>query len=536
MFRRAFSLFFIFCFLCGLCALSPVRSYAEGYEPLPDLLIFQQQNVQKDLGAQRKECRTYPKTANEQVNEQVRQAVDQLADETFNHLPKHGGEVMTWADTGASVTVTGTKLASFLILSHVIHEREQTYVSFRTMTFDLEGGREITLNNLLAPEAGELIRAAIRDQLRAYFPGSRADERALKQLADGYETAPFTLTPAYLMFHFRADALYSGHNTLMHVWIPYSWLTDWMTGFAREQTDNSRYLLAAPTFDDGPSRGVTANVLFILRKYCAGATFFNNGPQMAKCHDYVQWEHDAGYAVQSHTWSHTVGLRDKNQIFTEKQTLEDLQVSLIGLKPYYMRSPGGVDNEYVRVKIGMPIIRWNASTYDAVSDYSLSRSRGVLTSTLTDTAVILSHNLAQHSGHNCEQLLSILQQRGYLTVTSDELFRIRNVEIKNDTVYTGDETGAAGWERAEAEAMLQREGVLPAPTQATTPEPSGTPAPTEAPKSTEAPASEPTWTPAPTEPPAPEMTLIPVGLPIPDLTETPWSGELRVSTPRPDRE
>ena len=84
--------------------------------------------------------------------------------------------------------------------------------------------------------------------------------------------------------------------------------------------------------------------------------------------------------------------------------------------------------------------------------------------------------------------------------------------------------------------MLQREGVLPAPTQAPSPEPAGTPAPTEAPKSTEAPAPEPTLSPAPTETPAPETTLIPVGLPIPDLTETPWSGELRVSTPRPDGE
>lgn len=524
MFRRAFSVFLIFCVLCNLFVFSSVPARAEGYEPLPDLLIFQQENVQKDLGAQRKECRTYPKTANEQVNQQVRAAVDDLADETLNHLPKSGGEVMTWADTGASVTVTGTKLASFLVLSHVIHEREQTYVSFRAMTFDLERGREITLNNLLAPEAGELIRAAVRDQLRAYFPGSRADETVLKKLADGYESAPFTLSPAYLVLHYRADILYPGHSTLMHVWIPYSWLTEWMTGFAKEQTDNSRYLLAAPTFDDGPSRGVTANVLFILRKYCAGATFFNNGPQMAKCHDYVQWEHDAGYAVQSHTWSHTVGLRDKNQIFTEKRTLEDLQVSLIGLKPVYMRSPGGVDTEYVRVKIGMPIIRWNASTYDAVSDYSLSRSRGVLTSTLTDTAVILSHNLAQHSGNNCEQLLSILQQRGYLTVTSDELFRIRGVELKNDTVYTGDETGSSGWQQAEAEALLSREGVLPAPTA----EPAGTPAPTEAP------APEAVLTPAPTESPVPGPTLIPVGLPVPELTEVPWSGGLTVSTPRPD--
>ena len=460
---------------------------SEGYVPLPELLIFQQNNVQKDLGAQRKECRTYPKTANGEVNDLVSRAVDEMADEALNHLPKAGGEVLSWADTGATVTVTGTSVASFLILSHVIHERDQTYVDFRAMTFDLESGREIHLDDLLLPAAGELIRAAVREQLRAYFPNTEADEAVLSRLAEDYAETPFTLSAAYLIFHFRADVLYPGSNTLMHVQIPYAWLTDWMTDYARAQTDNSRYLLAAPTFDDGPSRGVTANVLFILRKYCATATFFNNGPQMAKCHDYIKWEHDAGHAVQSHTWSHTVGLRDENQIFYEKKTLENLQVSLIGLKPAYMRSPGGVDSEYVRVKIGMPIIRWNASTYDAVSDYTLSRSRGVLTSTLTDTAVILSHNLAQHSGQNCEQLMSILQQRGYLMVTSDELFRIRNVKLEDNTVYHGDETGTEGWQRQEAEALLQKYRPTPEPT------PSPTPAPTP--------------------------TLIPVGLPVPEIPD-----------------
>ena len=54
---------------------APEQALAETYVPLPELLLFRQDNVQKDLGAQRKECRTYPGTANEQVNALVSQAV-----------------------------------------------------------------------------------------------------------------------------------------------------------------------------------------------------------------------------------------------------------------------------------------------------------------------------------------------------------------------------------------------------------------------------------------------------------------------------
>ena len=38
---------------------APEQAQAETYVPLPELLLFRQANVQKDLGAQRKECRTY---------------------------------------------------------------------------------------------------------------------------------------------------------------------------------------------------------------------------------------------------------------------------------------------------------------------------------------------------------------------------------------------------------------------------------------------------------------------------------------------
>ena len=191
--------------------------------------------------------------------------------------------------------------------------------------------------------------------------------------------------------------------------------------------------------------------------------------------------------------------------------VEDLDGRAVGGADGDVAGSGvGVDGEYVRVKIGMPIIRWNASTYDAVTDYTLSRSRGVLTSTLTDTAVILAHNLAQHSGQNCDQLLSILQQRGYLTVTCDELFRIRGVQLMDNTVYTGDETGSPGWERAEAEALLARVYG-----------PAGQPAPEAASPS-----------PAPVQTPVP--TLIPVGLPVPDEAEEPEPFLIPVATPRPE--
>ena len=490
-----------------LSALVPSASAVRRYMPLPELLRIRQTNQERDLGNQRRECRTYPETLNETVNAVVSAAVDEMAEFTLSRIPSSGQEVMSWADTGATVTVTGTKTASFFVFSHLIHKQDQYLPAFRTFVFDLSNGRQLTLSDLFSDGAGVIIRAAIMDQLSAYYPDTKADPETLASLADAWRDTPFTLTPAYLAFHYSAWSLYpEQRQTLMHVHIPYAWLTGYMTDYALSETDNSRYLLAAPTFDDGPCRGITASVLFTLRKYGAAATFFNNGPQMGNCPDYVRWEHDAGCAVQSHTWSHTVGLTNKGVIMQEKAQLESLQVSMIGLKPAYMRSPGGIDPGYAKAKVGLPIIRWNCSTYDAVSDYSLSHSLGVMNSTLTETAVILAHNLAQHSRDNCDQMLRVLQEQGYMTVTVDELFRIRGVQLKVNTVYEGgEEPDETAWQEAEVLALLG--DATPGPTIApATPTPSPTPAPTAIPVSL--PVKE-------EAAPVPVSSPLPVSYPIP---------------------
>ncbi len=415
-----------------------VGSAAAEYRTLPELLQFRQRAEAKDNTKTKVTVRrTYPETANAGVNAAVAEMVDRLAAEAETKLPTRAKQ-SALGDTTATVRVTGTQTASFLVLAHVSVNREQIYAAFETAVFNLQTGDRLTLDDLFDETADDVIREAVREQLTAYFAEETPDEAALGALADGIREAPFTLSPAYLILHYPASALYQDKVTLMHVKVPYRLLTASMTDYAVRELDNSAYRLAALTFDDGPGRGVTTSILNTLAEWCAVGTFFNVGKPMRNGHDYVAWEHDAGHAVQSHTYNHTDKLTDKATMFKEKERFAREQSAIIGIPPTYMRAPGGIDKLYCDYGIGMPIIRWSTLTGDASESKNVDYVANMV-HTLKDSSIILMHNIRWTSVRAASTVLNRLYERGYMFVTVDELFEIRGIQMEENVVYYGDE-------------------------------------------------------------------------------------------------
>ena len=405
---------------------------------VPEILLFTQHTVENlDKKLKLGDRRTYPDTASKAVNEQVSALVDELAEKTKAHMPARGRSGTAWLDTGATVYVTGTRTASFLVLSHVLNNKEQTAVELGSLVFDLKTGQALTPDDILMEDANDYVREQVISQVTDYFPGSEPDQQALSQAADGWRQACFSLSPAYLLLHFRADSFYEKRTTTVHVRIPYKALEPFMTDYARRETDNSRYLLACPTFDDGPGRGVTQSILILLREQSGRGTFFNCGAPMRKAHDYVAWEHDAGHAVQSHTYSHTFKLTDKKKMFKERDRFAKEQAEIIGKAPEYMRAPGGSDKLYCDYEIGMPIIRWTTLSTDASEKVNINNAHATFVHTLHPSSVILMHNVRWSSLDVARVILASLRERGYMTVTVDELFSIRDIELENNKVYFG---------------------------------------------------------------------------------------------------
>lgn len=94
------------------------------------------------------------------------------------------------------------------------------------------------------------------------------------------------------------------------------------------------------TFDDGPTPGVTDEVLHILAEYNAKATFFCLGRQVVQHPDLVKRVVSTGHAIGNHGFAHLSGWGTEQHAYLAdaekgRKTLEDLGVDVRYFRPAY---------------------------------------------------------------------------------------------------------------------------------------------------------------------------------------------------------
>ncbi|PWY92997.1 chitin deacetylase [Aspergillus sclerotioniger CBS 115572] len=95
----------------------------------------------------------------------------------------------------------------------------------------------------------------------------------------------------------------------------------------------------ALTFDDGPS-SYTPQLLDLLSKYNARATFFVLGEASQANPQIIQRIKSEGHQVGSHTYTHTsLPTLSRDQIVQEMSSLESVLQNILGYVPAYMRPP-----------------------------------------------------------------------------------------------------------------------------------------------------------------------------------------------------
>ena len=123
----------------------------------------------------------------------------------------------------------------------------------------------------------------------------------------------------------------------------------------------------ALTFDDGPS-GYTGQVLDILDRHGAKATFFIVGRNAEHNTALIRRAVESGHEIGNHTWSHAslTGLAKKAR-HQEVQGANDLVRSAVGHAPRLFRPPYGAmrpgTNREVRRAGLMPVV-WSVDTRD----------------------------------------------------------------------------------------------------------------------------------------------------------------------------
>ncbi len=187
----------------------------------------------------------------------------------------------------------------------------------------------------------------------------------------------------------------------------------------------------ALTFDDGPHKKYTPEILDILSKYNAKATFFIVGENAEKNPELALRVHEEGHELAIHTYTHPFRTNVANLIKEIKQTHATIY-GITGYSPVLFRP---VEGQYTDamidaiVKEGYKVVMW--SWHLDTFDWKSPGERKIINTVLKGAkpgSVVLFHD----GGGNREQtvkamkkIIPELEKQGYKFVTISELIEIQ---------------------------------------------------------------------------------------------------------------
>jgi peptidoglycan/xylan/chitin deacetylase (PgdA/CDA1 family) len=175
------------------------------------------------------------------------------------------------------------------------------------------------------------------------------------------------------------------------------------------------------TFDDGPHPVWTPQILEVLERHGAKATFFVIGQEAARRLDLVDAVVGAGHVVGHHTWSHrALGGIDRATFYDE---IEQTTLALGDAVSPCLRPPGGMVDEDTRAyarEMGLEIHRWRVDPMDWLQPGADEIARIVIDQA-SPGHIVLLHDGGGNRSQTVAALSVILEELGAQGYTFEPL-------------------------------------------------------------------------------------------------------------------
>jgi peptidoglycan/xylan/chitin deacetylase (PgdA/CDA1 family) len=188
----------------------------------------------------------------------------------------------------------------------------------------------------------------------------------------------------------------------------------------------------ALSFDDGPNREYTPQVLSILAQYNASATFFVIGKNIQGNESVLKQIDADGHSIGNHSYTHSFFVDFKSlQGFKNElnQTAESV-FKIIGKRMKLFRPPYGVTTPNLAKAsnvLNYSIIGWTIRSFDTTADTSQIINRHIQTQ-IKPGAIILFHDTSDKTLLVLKQTLNFAKEKGYKIVSVEQLLKIKAYE------------------------------------------------------------------------------------------------------------
>lgn len=189
------------------------------------------------------------------------------------------------------------------------------------------------------------------------------------------------------------------------------------------------------TFDVNWGNDKTDEILDILDKYNAKATFYVIGLWCDDYPDMVKKIHERGHEIGNHSNRHPDYTKmSKDAISNDVQIANAKILDITGEMPKTFRFPSGAYNDAaieVIEGIGMKAIQWNADSIDW-KENGLDVEYNRIIKKAGPGAILLFHNNAKYTAQNLERILKKYEDEGYQFVTVSDLIYQDGYYLNNE--------------------------------------------------------------------------------------------------------
>ena len=194
--------------------------------------------------------------------------------------------------------------------------------------------------------------------------------------------------------------------------------------------------LVALTFDDGPYAPVTNDILDVLEKNGAVATFYVVGNRVDSYHECVERGNKLGCEYGCHTFSHiNLTHLSPDQMKIEVSKTNDVIKKYTGKPVYNVRPPEGGVNDSVKESVDYPLVLWSVDSLDW-KNRNADRDYHEVVDYVNDGSIVLMHDLYPATAEAVAKIVPELKAEGYKFVTVSELMKYRNVDFTSGYTYS----------------------------------------------------------------------------------------------------
>lgn len=318
-------------------------------------------------------------------------------------------------------------LTTFFTSSTMAHPSKEV----KTFVFDKQKNRFLMLSDIASINVGRVKMNILTLHPDCIFP------HELDKVFENTDTLKFTFARDSITLYFNPYEIASGNCGIIKYKFPF---TDFKIELQDDQIKNTfeyhpihkELSISKPTialtFDDGPSK-YTKEIVTLLNKYDANATFFILGTKVKNYHDTLTYVLENGNEIGNHSYNHKKLTRLNSDELQEQIDLtnqvvkETLDYEIRFLRPTY-----GAVTKKLKKETDMEIVLWNVDTLD----WKLKNSKKIYEKVIRDVGdrkIILMHDIYKSTLEALKLILPELKNRGYQIVTVSDL---KDIEKKRN--------------------------------------------------------------------------------------------------------